>query len=214
MPPRLAFNGIHLMGLRAASRFVSLLALLPACAGCGADMGGAGGGPFGAPAESPLLAPFAGKWVLDFEKSLDARKAGGAKEEQIERLRKLYAANPQFGQLHPDLTITGNVAVCAGIPSAEYRLFEMHEHDGKVCGKAWHHEDRFDPGDMSKCYVRLKLQNDHLYFEVRMQEGLPDLNDPDFLGAPPAEAGSAAACDADHPAGKEWSEWTTFVFTR
>ena len=29
-----------------------------------------------------------------------------------------------------------------------------------------------------------------------------------------AEADSAATCDADNPAGKEWSEWTTFVFVK
>ncbi len=90
----------------------------------------------------------------------------------------------------------------------------MHEHDGKACGKAWHHEDRFDPGDMSKCYVRLSVKDNHLHFEMRMKDGLPDLHDPELLSTPPAEAGSAAACDADKPAGKEWSEWTTFVFAR
>jgi hypothetical protein len=212
--PRLVLDGAHLKTLGASTRFIGLLALLPAFAGCGAGAAGPEGGPFGAPAESRLLAPFAGNWAFDFEKTLDARKAGGATEEQIEYLRMVYAENPQLGKLHSDMTITGNEAVCTGIPAGEYRLFAMHEHSGKVCGKAWHHEDRFDPGDMSKCYVRLKLEDEQLHFEMRMQEGLPGLNDPDLLSTPPAEGGSSAACDADHPAGSDWSEWTTFVFVR
>ncbi|MGE5192646.1 MAG: hypothetical protein ACM3U2_09100 [Deltaproteobacteria bacterium] len=189
-------------------------AMLLALSGCGADLGGPGNGPFGAPAQSRLLAPFAGDWVFDFEKTLDAQKAAGATDEQIESLRKLYAENPQFGKMHPDMTIAGNEAACSGSPAAEYRLFGMHEHGPKVCGKAWHHEDRFDPGDMSKCYVRLRVEDDRLYFETRMKDGLPDVNDPDLRSSPPAEGSSAAECDANSPAGKDWSEWTTFVFVR
>src|SRR5262249_4582265 len=146
--------------------------------GCGGAAGPAGG-PFGAPAESGLLAPLAGRWDFDFEKTLDTQTAGGATAEQIDRLRKLYAGNPPLGKMHPDMTITGNEAVCTGTPTGEYRFFAMHQHDGKLCGKAWHHEDRFDPGDMSKCYVRLKLDVDRLVFELRMQEVM-DFNDPDL----------------------------------
>ena len=188
----------------------AVLAAMAGLSGCGADMAG----PFGAPAESRLLSPFAGQWAFDFEKTLDAQKAAGATDKKIEKLRKLYARNPQFGKMHSDMTITGNEAVCSGLPPAEYWFFAMHEHDGKVCGKAWHHEDRFDPGDMSKCYVRLALKDDDLHFEMRMQEGLPDLNDPDLHSSAPAEGGSAAECDADNPAGKDWTEWTTFVFVK
>jgi hypothetical protein len=189
--------------------FIGLAGLLAALGGCG----GGAAGPFGAPAESRLLAPLAGRWVFDFEKTLEAQKAGGATDEQIANLRKLYADNPQLRKMHADMTLTGNEAVCSGRPAGEYRFFAMHEHAGKVCGKAWHHEDRFDPGDMSKCYVRLQLDGDRLIFDLKMQE-VPDLDDPDLRATPPAEAGSAAACDADHPAGSDWSEWTTFVFVR
>ncbi len=177
-------------------------------------MAGTGGGPFGAPDESRLLSPFAGVWVFDFEKTLAAQKAAGVSDEQIENLRKLYSANPQLGKMHTDLKITGNEAVGSGLPAVEYRFFAMHEHDGNICGKAWHHEDRFDPGDMSKCYVRLALNDNDLHFEMRMKEGLPDLNDPDFRSMPPADSGSAAECHADNPPGKDWSEWTKFVFTK
>jgi len=196
-----------------ALRFIGLLTILPAILGCGVDAAGPGGGPFGAPAASQLLAPLAGEWVFDFEKTLAARKAGGATDEQIEYLRMVYTENPQLRKMHPDLTISGNEAVSSGTPAGEYRFFAMHEHDGKLCGKAWHHEDRSDPGDMSKCYVRLKLESDRLTLELRMQE-VPDLDDLDLRSTPPAEADSGAACDADHPAGSDWSEWTTFVFVR
>ena len=66
--------------------------------------------------------------------------------------------------MHNDMKISGNcAAVRSGVPSAEYRLFATHEHGGKVCGKAWHHEDRFDPGDMSKCYVRLSIIDNRMH---------------------------------------------------
>jgi hypothetical protein len=194
-------------------RFVWLPAFVPAILGCGADAARPGGGPFGAPAESRLLAPLAGHWIFDFEKTLAAQKAGGATDEQIDNLRKLYGDSPQLRKMHPDMTISGNEAVCSGTPAGEYRFIALHEHSGKMCGKAWHHEDRSDPGDMSKCYVRLKVEDDCLSFELRMQE-VPDLDDPDLRSTPPAEADPAAACDADHPAGTDWSEWTTFVFVR
>ncbi len=161
-----------------------------------------------------MLSPFAGEWIFDFEKTLDAFKDAGRTDDEIASLRKLYAENPQFCSLHPNMKITGDVVVCAGVPSAEYRLFAMHDHDGKVCGKAWHHEDRFDPGDMSKCRVRLAIKDSNLYMDVKMQDGSPDLNDPDLRSMPPAEGGSAANCDADKPAGSNWSEWTTYVFSR
>jgi hypothetical protein len=99
------------------------------------------------------------------------------------------------------------------VPSAEYRFFSLHERGGKVCGKAWHHEDRHDPGDMSKCHVRLSMQGEFLHMEVRMQEDLPDLDDPD-LQSPPTEGGSAADCDTDDPAGADGGEWTTYAFAR
>ncbi|HJT30533.1 MAG TPA: hypothetical protein VJ783_00595 [Pirellulales bacterium] len=183
-------------------------------AGCGVGSGQSGKGPFGAATDIPLLAPFAGDWVFDFERTLAERKAAGDSDENIEKIRKLYADNPLLGQMHPDMSMSGDVAVCSGMPSGEYRFFGIHEHDGKVCGKAWHHEDRHDPGDMSKCYVRLANNEGRLYFSVRMQDGLPDLNDPDLLAAAPVKVGSVESCDADAPAGDQWSEWTTFMFQR
>ena len=207
-------KGLRSMAMCRSVAYAVLAALLVGLSGCGDEPAEPGAGPFGAPSKSPLLAPFAGEWVLDLGKTLDAQKAGGATDEDVERLRKLHAENPQLPKLHPDMTIMGNVAVCSGTPSAEYRFFAMHQHGEKVCGKAWHHEDRFDPGDMSKCYVRLAIADNRLYLEVRMKEALSELSDPDLQPSPPTEHGSAAACDADSPPGDDWSEWTTYVFAR
>lgn len=171
-------------------------------------------GPFGASQQSPLLTPFAGQWGLESEKTFAAMKAGGMSDEAVEQLRKLYVDTPVLGGLHPDISITGNVAVGTSGLSSEYRFFALHQHDDTVCGKAWHHEDRFDPGDMSKCYVRLKLKDNDLYLEVRMQDGNPDLDDPDLQPSLPVEGGSAEKCDADRPPGTDWSEWNTYVFSR
>lgn len=199
-------------------RLVIVFLVLLAGGGCGVNGPGVGGGagdegPFGPPAKSALLAPLAGTWVLDVENTLGAQKAAGASEEQVAALREFYARSAQFGGMFSEMTIAGNEAV--GKDGSEYRFFAMHPHDGKICGKAWHHEDRHDPGDMSKCYARLKLDGTLLYLEVKMKDGLPDLNDPDLASSPlPAEGGSAATCDADAPAGTDWGEWSTTVFAR
>jgi hypothetical protein len=184
--------------------------MLFAVVGCGGD---ADSGPFGPAESSALLSPFEGEWTIDFEKSIAVQKTEGLTDEAEQMMRKFYQEHPEFGGMHSDITISGNVAVGAGLPSMEYRFFSMHEHDGKVCGKAWHHEDRYDPGDMSKCYVRLSIVDGDLHLEVKMKDGLPDLTDPDF-GTTSVEGGSAATCDSEHPPGVDWSDWTTYVFTR
>lgn len=66
---------------------------------------------------------------------------------------------------------------------------------------------------MSKCYIRLEITGGELHMEVNMQEGLPDLNDPDLVSEPPAE-GDVANCDVDTKAGKKPGDWATYVFTR
>jgi hypothetical protein len=179
-----------------------------------------------------------GKWEFDQERTFSAWRAEGMPEDEVDRLRESYAdaksmqipdqlqqalraqgidpgeVQASLGKIHPDMTLDGHVAVCAGMPSAEYRFFGLHEHGTKVCGKAWHHEDRFDPGDMSKCYVRLAVVEDELYFEVRMQDGMPDLDDSDLKGTPSIVADPQSPCDADAPKGSGWPDWKTYVFVR
>jgi hypothetical protein len=89
----------------------------------------------------------------------------------------------------------------------------LHQHNQWVCGKAWYHEDRHDPGDMSKCFVRLEIVNADLHFSLRQQDGVLNLNDPDLTNMP-ITAGSASACTADAAADPPWSPWTTYVFIR
>ncbi len=112
------------------------------------------------------------------------------------------------------MLITGNEAVCAESPPSEYRFFALHRHGGKICGKAWHHEDRFDPGDVSKCYVRFELRDDRLYFSLRMKESMPDVNDPELSTHLQVELGSPADCDADNPGGDDWGSWSMYAFAR
>lgn len=178
--------------------------------GCGSNTAS---GPFGAPRASVLMTPFAGEWAFEFDKTLAAQKTAGVSNQQIEQLRKFHADNPALGPMHPDLTFDGNVAVGAGLPSSEYRLFGLHQHGSKVCGKAWHHEDRHDPGDMSKCYVRLELVGGELHLEVNMLEDSPDLNDPDLASEPPTEA-DVAKCEVAAKVGNPAGDWSTFVFAR
>jgi hypothetical protein len=167
-------------------------------------------GPPGPATDAPLLSQFAGQWVFDFDKTLAAQKAAGSTDDKIAQLRKLYADHPMLGKMHPDLTIKGNVAVGSGTPSSEYRFFAMHNHDSRVCGKAWHHEDRLDPGDMSKCFVRLSVVGGDLRLEVNMLDGLPDVNDPDLLSTPAVE-GDVSRCDASK---QKAGDWATYVFSR
>jgi hypothetical protein len=191
-----------------------VFALMILLSSCSKSPTQSGNGPFGPPNSSPLLSPFAGDWFFDFDKTLIVQKEAGATKEDIERIRNLYEANPQIGKMHPDMTIEGNLAVCSNTPNSEYWFFAMHEHDGKICGKAWHHEDRLDPGDMSKCYFRMKIKGNHLHFAVKMKDGLPALNDPDLLSPPHIELDSSANCNADSVTGNDWSKWTTYIFIR
>jgi hypothetical protein len=185
-----------------------------------------------------MLEPFQGKWQFDQERTLARWEAEGMSEEEIAQVRALYqklaetevpaeaqkmlraaGVDPNqlaesIGRMHPDLTFDGHVAVGDGFPAAEYRLFAVHEHDGHVCAKAWHHEDRHDPGDMSKCCAKLAIEGEELHLRVRMQESFPADGDPDLRERLPILAGPDYVCDADDPAGESWSEWTTYVFVR
>jgi hypothetical protein len=220
--------------------FVIVLAALCLCGCSRTDVGSRerGGSAWDDPIQVVLLEPFQGKWRFDQERTLAQRQAEGMPEAEINRLRELYenlaktevppeslkalqAAGVDAGQfmktmstMHPDLTFQGHVAICDGFPSGEYRLFGIHKHEEGVCGKAWHHEDRFDLGDMSKCYLRLAMEGEELRFCMRMQDGWPSDDDPDLREELPILAGSDTACDADKPAGSDWGPWSTYVFVR
>lgn len=163
----------------------------------------------------PLFFSISGRWAFDFEASLRELQSAGATEELVSRTRRFYSENPELGGMHPDMIIDGNVAVCSGEPNAEYRFFSMHRHGHQLCGKALFHEDRFDPGDMSKCYVRMSIHDDELRLEVRMQQqSYPDLDDPDLLSFKVVAPEAARRCEADNPSNGSWSDWTMYVFRR
>ena len=186
------------------------------------DLGGlSDAGPLGKPRPSALLAPFAGTWVFDFDKTVDAQQEAGTTKDEIDRLRKMHAQDPRSGRLHADLVINGNQAVGSGIPSEAYDFFAVHQHGSKVCGKAWHHEDRYDPGDVTKCYFRMAMVEDRLQLEVRMSGRSSDLGDPDLAAlvaqnpsSPPVDIDTSAKCDAEKPASGQWTPWLIYVFTR
>ena len=159
------------------------------------------------------MTPFAGEWIFDLDKTLVSLKKAGATDEHLAQLRTSYTGNPPRRNMHSDITFDGNVAVGAGPVSSEYRFFGMHKHGSKICGKAWHHEDRYDPGDMSKCHVRLEIVDGDLSIEVKMQEGLPDSNDPDLSSLPLVE-GDVAKCDVDTKGDRMRGNWMTYVFSR
>jgi hypothetical protein len=157
----------------------------------------------------PPLQPVQGGWRLDHEKTLAAWQAERVPAAEIAQAR---AVGPS-SRLHPDMTIVGDVAVLSGFPEGEYRFFALHPHDRWICGKAWHHEDRHDPGDMSKCYVRLEPKDGELRLSVRMEDAGAELDDPD-VSEMPTTAGSAAECQADAAPEPDWSPWATFVFVK
>lgn len=191
----------------ARKHLVALLMIVPAAIlGCDS---GPSAGPFGPPDHSPLLKPYAGHWVFNLAKTLAAEKAAGASDEEIAKSQELPGAFPHSEDVYPDLTITGNVAVGSDITNSEYRFFAMHRHGDTLCGKAWHHEDRFDPGDMTKCHVRLKIEHGDLYLEVNMHEELPD-DDPDLAPKNRVESDSSE-CEAKK---QKLKDWQTLVYSR
>ena len=200
---------------RRVTRQILLLALLTSVAGCDSPSDSSNGSPFGntGPA-SALMQPFQGKWKFDLERTLALWKAKGVAASQIAQLRATRQASIP---LHPDLRIEGNLAVLLGPGplEGEYTFFAMHPHNQSACGKAWHHEDRHDPGDMSKCYARLELKENgaELYLSLRNEEDAASPNDPDATNMPPA-AGSAATCGADAAPNPPWSAWETYVFVK
>jgi len=185
--------------------FTLIVAVVVGCAPGSAE------GPFGAPEKSKLLLPYAGKWKFDLEKTLAARKMAGVTDEKLESFRKAYTVDAD--PFHVDLTFDGNVAFGSGSFSSEYRFFRIHNHDKKLCGRAWHHEDRFDPGDMSKCYVQLEIVDEAFRLDVYMQEDSYAENDPDYLNNPPVE-GKAEECDFAAAVKKTAHQHAIYMYSR
>lgn len=215
-------------GLVRATSVAILTVPLLQLAGCERRDGGSGpSGPSsgsqaaGSPTQAgvehaPILDPFQGHWVFDQEGTDALRIAAGAKQADLDKERELLKKMP--GLSHPDLILKGNVGVepvtfMGQTREGELLFFALHEHGEWVCGKAWRHEDRNDPGDMSKCHVRLKIKDGRLELLTREQEGSVDLSDADLQKMPLAE-GSAETCKADGLPAKDWSPWMPTAYKR
>jgi hypothetical protein len=176
----------------------------PSSAGSGSSPTGYGG----SPAAAALLQPFQGNWKFDLEKTLALWKSKGVSQNEIDQARALTSIVP----LHPDMALHADVAVLKGKPAeGEYAFFALHAHAQFICGKAWHHEDRHDPGDMDKYLVRLQLHDADLWLSARIPEDAADPADPEVANPPPL-AGAAATCNADTLKDPPWSPWRTFIF--
>ena len=194
-----------------AFRIIPALMLGVAFIGCDDGTRGGGGGPFGAANNAAIMKPFDGDWRFSLPKTLAQWQSDGVAAEEIAESKKLAASFP----LHPDMSITGDTAVLSAAPLVgEYKFFALHPHGPWVCGKAWHHEDRNDPGDMSKCLARLQVRADgDLLLALRFDDNPTNPNDAD-LTTMPVTAGSAQSCGADAAPEPPWSAWRTHVFER
>jgi hypothetical protein len=156
------------------------------------------------------MQPFGGPWRFNLAKTLAQWQADGVPAAEIAQAKTIAAQFP----LHADMTLTGDTALLSPLPLVgEYKFFALHPHNGWVCGKAWNHEDRNDPGDMSKCLARLKLDNADLHLALRSDANAADPKDPDVTTMP-VLAGSATTCTADAVADPPWTPWRTYVFDR
>jgi hypothetical protein len=166
-------------------------------------------------ANVPILAPYQGNWQVDENKTVALWLSQGTTQTEI---NSDLAEFKKLGlPLHLDLHIQGNVAVepwpaiRPGV-NGEYLFFALHLEGPGVCGKAWHHEDRTDPGNhISKHYIRLAIKNGDLWLSDREQEDV-NPNDPDLMNMP-VTGGSAATCMADKAPAAEWSPWVTYIFS-
>ncbi len=199
------------MGNTRSRSVVALARLLIACvllvlSSCDRGRGSGSGGTAAVP---PILSPFQGDWRFSLPKTIAHWQANGVPQDELAQAQALPGTIP----LHPDMKIQSDITLLAGVVEGSYHFFALHPHNQWVCGKAWHHEDRHDPGDMEKYFVRLELSDADLHLSVRIPEDSADPADPDITNMP-VTAGSAANCAADAATTPPWSPWRTYVFER
>ena len=146
-----------------------------------------------------LLQPFQGSWKYS---PADSR-ALGTKNFLKQQIKTFD---------HQDITVQRQFIQFGD--DSEYLLFDLHQHDDLLCGKAWYHESVHDPGDMSKCIIRLQISDGKLVMFLKQQDRLGDINDPDIRRVFRANdfTGSVQTCEFEDPAGKHWLDWNVFVF--
>jgi hypothetical protein len=182
-----------------------------------------GNGVFGPPIKVQLLEPFQGQWDCDRAATFALWKSQGKNDsvkstEEFEKhmddefakshepaIRELRRDSP-----HGDITIKGNIIFGRGALAEEHDLFALHAHGSVVCGKAWFHEDRNDPGDMSKVWIRLELVGDELRIHIKDGES-PEQEDADLLERPTLV--DASKCETANDK-VESQLWNSYVFRR
>jgi hypothetical protein len=159
----------------------------------------------------PILSPFEGEWKYNDAKTMAYWKATNIPANEIAQVQKMKS----LAAAHPDMTLAGDLAILHGPGPMEgqYQFYALHAHPQFVCGKAWHHEDRHDPGDMDKYLIRLELRDSDLYLSIRAHQDAADPNDPEVVTMP-ILAGSATTCTADAEKDPPWSPWRTYIFDR
>jgi hypothetical protein len=190
-------------------------------AGSNAELGEEGNGVFGPPIKVSLLDPFQGDWKFDKSRTYALWTAQGkakrvtANEDYVKKNREWWAKSGRASEvagvsdaLHADVKVVGNIFFGQGGPGEEYDLFALHSHGSVVCGKAWHHESRSDPGDMSKLWVRLERVGDEMRFHVKHSERKNWL-DPEAFNRPILV--DASKCDTLNEK-VESNDWTSYVF--
>jgi hypothetical protein len=188
-----------------------------------AEGSGNGNGVFGPPIKVELLDPFQGHWNFDRAATFALWKAQGkgdrieATERYEKRLGAEFAKNhdPVLAELrrespYGDIEINGNIIFGRARMAEEHDLFALHTHESVVCGKAWFHEDRYDPGDMSKVWIRLELVDDELRLHIKGGE-FPDDDEKDLLDRPTLV--DASKCETANDK-VESAAWSSFVFKR
>ncbi len=179
---------------------ISLLGVLGLICGCGPEMAATSpeGTVWGEPYKTAILEPFQGNWKFQRRQIEDEEQTPGA-------------ARITGG---PDLQIEGHIITEQTVLQSEYRLFEVHEHEGRICGKAWLHEDPHDPGDMSKVLVTLAVVGDKLTFRTRHANRSASPNDPDSQGDIPVLSKTPTECPVAQAQDEDWGPWVTFDYTR
>jgi hypothetical protein len=161
------------------------------------------------PPNDDRLSPFAGRWDFDPESTFALMEKRIDNPDAIRISRQFHtSASP----LHENLSIAGIKLTGDGLPSCEYQIFALHQHGNVLCGKAWHHEDRHDPGDMSKCFIQLEIIDSKLKLTVNQLDGLPDLDDPDLYSSPSSSAPND--CQTSRLIDSEPNEWAVYFFNK
>jgi hypothetical protein len=162
-------------------------------------------------ANVPILAPFKGNWNYNDAKTMAYWKAAKIPAAEIAAVQKMK----QLAAAHPNMALGGDLAILHGPGPMEgqYQFYALHAHPQFICGKAWHHEDRHDPGDMDKYLVRLELKDTDLYLSIRAHQDAADPSDPEIVTMP-VLGGSLSTCTADAEKDPPWSAWRTYIFDR